>query len=1082
MTRTLVVVSAVLSSIFASTANAQCTTQPVPESPTEVVVPCSGEGCESCRVGRFPACQFDVCGRVLIAWEDIPLGTPGDPVQDNIKFLRFDADCTTQPYGDDSCGTALSAGGDCPDTEKGPETKNERVSLAAGNPSNAPVYAGWTASYSFASTPNQGFFLANAWNLASTPTPAAATSGDCDGSSDATIHKSVGVGDVIIEEVFAGVANPGLSLSLLGSPLRTCNTACFRDRWRPCVATRSSDGKTAVVWAEPVVANDADSAMDIYLAQFDASGNPLGPSGVKGIQVNSTDADPTRSQESPAVALDDLGNLIIVWRSTGTDTCANPSLLQVYARRFLWGGDFSPPSDPVPLGAEFQVNSDPTRVIPIDANPTVALTMNSNDPGRFVVAFNAVDQNGTPTNPADDTVEVHAQKFNALGQREGGQFRATVTTQSAQLAHSGQHTVAYGPVGQIALAYTIGNGAEPDGGVRFTLLPPGYGETTPFDCIKGDVNGDGRVDGEDIQAFVKYYIMLGSGRLCTLGSPPADCDRLECAMDLGEKVVSGSVVRYIDEADRMRFVRLLLGQKIVERDCNGSCVADDVELADGSESDCNSNGIPDSCELSPRNQMFSVAKDSAMLRRIEPQTGEIVRSILITHSDGRTVKGADGLVRDLNLPSGEPLLFALLRSEPFGGGAQIQQLVKIDPLTGIATPVGTTSEMFRSLAMILTTYGVGTDILTILPGSPGSPTEKLYQLAQTDATATYICDLTDIDSGGALGYRVFSNGELYYAGGLATPIFDGWAIGFPSGTPTCCSFSSIGSSGGLANAGALTEWVAGESLYAAGGGILYTLRLNGSATSVGMMDHVSTGLAFIDVNNNRNSNGIPDDCEALYTVVTTAPAGDGEPLADCNGNLTDDAYDISSEYSADCNSNGTPDECEIAIFDCNSNGVPDDCDIDPEDPDGDEVVSDDCNANGLPDECDLIAEYFPSYDCNTNGIPDECDIAEVTSEDCNTNGVPDECDIAAETSEDADTNGIPDECEEESMMGGGGEGDGPPSSSYDNPAWETFWQWQADNAASLAAMSPWDRFKATVDKLRELGLPAAIPWARVQSP
>jgi len=547
--------------------------------------------------------------------------------------------------------------------------------------------------------------------------------------------------------------------------------------------------------------------------------------------------------------------------------------------KFAWGGGISPASDPIPLGADFMVDSDTSRAILENANPTVALTLNPNDAGRFVVAFNVVDQNGTPTNPADDTVEVHAQKYNAQGQREGGQFRATVTTQPAQLAHSGQHTVAYGPVGQIALAYTIGSGAEPDGGVRFTLLPPGYGETTPFECIKGDVNGDGRDDGEDIQAFVKYYIMLGSGRLCTLGSPPADCDRLECAMDLGEKVVSGTVVRYIDEADRKRFVRLLLGQKIIESDCNGSCIPDDVELADGSESDCNSNGIPDSCELSPQNQMFSVAKDSAMLRRIEPQTGETERSILITHHEGRTVKGADGLVRDLNLPEGEPLLYALLRSEPPGGGAQIQELVKIDPLTGIATPVGTTSEMFRSLAMVLTTYGVGTDIFTILPGS-----ETLYQLSQSNATATSICALTDIDSGGALGYRVFSNGELYYAGGLATPIFDGWAIGFPSGTPTSCSFSSIGSSGGLANAGALTEWVAGESLYAAGGGILYTLRLNGSATSVGMMDHVSTGLAFIDVNNNRNNL-----LEVLRWPVAQRP---------CGGRLGSNAGSDTSQSSA----------------------------------------------------------------------------------------------------------------------------------------------------------------------------------------
>ncbi len=226
----------------------------------------------------------------------------------------------------------------------------------------------------------------------------------------------------------------------------------------------------------------------------------------------------------------------------------------------------------------------------------------------------------------------------------------------------------------------------------------------------------------------------------------------------------------------------------------------------------------------------------------------------------------------------------------------------------------------------------------------------------------------------------------------------------------------------------------------------------------------------------------PCDERCCYADLVPTPPAPVIVMPDCNENEIDDATDIANETSVDCNSDGVPDECQLAFYDCNTNGVLDQCDVDPTDPDGDEVVYDDCNSNGWPDECDMAAEYFPSYDCNTNGIPDECDIADETSVDCNTNGVPDECDIEAETSEDADTNGIPDECEEESMMmggPGGGEGDGPPSSPYDNPTWETFWQWQSDNAATLAAMSPWDRYKATIDKLVELGLPAAIPWAKV---
>jgi len=226
----------------------------------------------------------------------------------------------------------------------------------------------------------------------------------------------------------------------------------------------------------------------------------------------------------------------------------------------------------------------------------------------------------------------------------------------------------------------------------------------------------------------------------------------------------------------------------------------------------------------------------------------------------------------------------------------------------------------------------------------------------------------------------------------------------------------------------------------------------------------------------------PTDDRCCFCSLIPTPPGPVYVMPDCNENEIDDATDIANETSADCNTDGIPDECQLVYYDCNTNGVLDQCDVDPTDPDGDEWVSPDCNSNGWPDECDMAAQWFPSYDCNTNGIPDWCDIAEETSADCNTNGIPDECDIAAETSEDANTNGVPDECEEagqQSMMQGGG-GEGVQSSPYDNPAWEDFWQWQSDNAAELAAMSPWERFQATVEKLRDLGLPAAIPWARVQ--
>ena len=61
---------------------------------------------------------------------------------------------------------------------------------------------------------------------------------------------------------------------------------------------------------------------------------------------------------------------------------------------------------------------------------------------------------------------------------------------------------------------------------------------------------------------------------------------------------------------------------------------------------------------------------------------------------------------------------------------------------------------------------------------------------------------------------------------------------------------------------------------------------------------------------------------------------DPRPIDDRNGNgLPDDCEDLT-----DCNGNGEPDECE-SFDDCNGNAVPDECELD----------GNDCDTNGIPD-------------------------------------------------------------------------------------------------------------------------------------
>jgi len=203
--------------------------------------------------------------------------------------------------------------------------------------------------------------------------------------------------------------------------------------------------------------------------------------------------------------------------------------------------------------------------------------------------------------------------------------------------------------------------------------------------------------------------------------------------------------------------------------------------------------------------------------------------------------------------------------------------------------------------------------------------------------------------------------------------------------------------------------------------------------------------------------------------------------ADCNSNGIEDSADIAAGTSHDCDTDGAPDECQLAWGDCNSNGIPDACDIDPSDPDGDGQVYPDCNNSSLPDACDLVLVFLPSYDCNANGIPDECDIASGFSQDANTNGIPDECEgeggnMMAQGGSGAGTD-APDSAGS-SQTSDSEIGDGP----FADPAWTDFFTWQFEHQGALAAMTPEERFQATVAKLRELGLPEAIPWARVMPP
>lgn len=112
------------------------------------------------------------------------------------------------------------------------------------------------------------------------------------------------------------------------------NTFTNNNQDDPALAM-SSGGSSVVVWTSTDQDGDEDG---IFGQRYDALGNPSGPE----FQVNTfTNA----FQNSPDVAMDDMGNSLVVWSSFGQDG----SSYGIFGQRYNALGN--------PVGVEFQVNT-----------------------------------------------------------------------------------------------------------------------------------------------------------------------------------------------------------------------------------------------------------------------------------------------------------------------------------------------------------------------------------------------------------------------------------------------------------------------------------------------------------------------------------------------------------------------------------------------------------------------------------------------------------------------------------------------------------------------------------------------------
>jgi len=157
-----------------------------------------------------------------------------------------------------------------------------------------------------------------------------------------------------------------------------------------------ADGNFVIAWETDALDGDLEG---IHAQRFNAAGIPQGGE----FRVNTYT---TSAQEFPSVAMDSDGDFVIAWTSYGQDG----SFRGVYAQRYSAAG--------VPQGSEFRVNT-------YTSNNQLFPKVGMNAAGDFVIGWSSDGQDGSGYG-------IYAQRYDAAGVRQGGEFRVSTQTSNAQ--------------------------------------------------------------------------------------------------------------------------------------------------------------------------------------------------------------------------------------------------------------------------------------------------------------------------------------------------------------------------------------------------------------------------------------------------------------------------------------------------------------------------------------------------------------------------------------------------------------------------------------------------------------------------
>jgi Ca2+-binding RTX toxin-like protein len=171
------------------------------------------------------------------------------------------------------------------------------------------------------------------------------------------------------------------------------NSTTLNDQFDSAV-TALADGGYVVTWQS---SGQDGSGSGIYAQQYDASGAAVGSE----VQVNTFTAN--GQGDSAVTALAD-GGYVVTWSSFGQDG----SSFGIYAQRYDAVGSA--------VGAEFQVNSTIASIQFLSAVTALA-------DGGYVVTWTSYGQDNNDGSPG-----IYAQRYDAAGNRVGGEVRVNSTT------------------------------------------------------------------------------------------------------------------------------------------------------------------------------------------------------------------------------------------------------------------------------------------------------------------------------------------------------------------------------------------------------------------------------------------------------------------------------------------------------------------------------------------------------------------------------------------------------------------------------------------------------------------------------